>query len=90
MTIEKEVHDRATALQSSVRSSDYAQLGLLRFDDDQRLKQCVVHTREDVVLLVSYAHQSACTLRLMSKWLAVLTYIAGAAFFFQFILPRFH
>jgi len=73
--------DRATALQNAVISADLEQLkdvGRLGLWDGPRVRQSVVHTRQDVVMLVSHLsslNEQVASIRRLLWLIAVL--VAG-------------
>ncbi|MDY7525371.1 hypothetical protein [Sphingomonas sp. 10B4] len=72
--------DRAARLQDSVRAAEQRNAEFSQYDQDD-VARAVVHTRQDVVLLVSQLSSLNAQLR-MVKWL--LAFIAVAAAFFVY------
>jgi len=64
--------DRAASLQRGVRSEEYERAGLNQYGDDE-VRRSIVHSREDIVLLVGHLDAVNSQLRTI-KWL--LTAIA--------------
>ena len=73
---------KAADLQQEVRTSDYEDLQYQKYEDEH-VKQSVIHTRQDVVLLVSYASSIIKILKSIRFILGAILILFAIYFFFN-------
>ena len=73
---------KAADLKDEVRMSDYEDLQYQKYEDEH-VKQSVIHTRQDVVLLVSYASSIVKILKSIRFILGAILILFAIYFFFN-------
>ena len=72
--------DDAAALQTAVRLEELEQLRSGLEYSEERVRQCTVHTREDLILVVSRVGKIEREIRSIHGWVAVIGWLAIFAF----------